>query len=118
MRSAISKGGGNASPAGESGRYGDAYPGTKAKAGYGQGGPGATVRSGGQGVHRKVESEGLEEQYRAVIDGGDPDDEPVGQRWGQVESALSRRRRTHSPHRTKVCAGGTVRKNSGRPQEG
>ena len=74
--------------------------------------------SGGQGVHRKVESEGLEEKYRAVIDGGDPDDEPVGQRWGQVESALSRRRRTHSPHRTKVCAGGTVRKNSGRPQEG
>jgi|SRR6516165_4830017 len=95
-----------------------AHTGTKAKAGYGQGGPGATVRSGGQGVHRKVESEGLEEQYRAVIDGGDPDDEPVGQRWGQVESALSRRRRTHSPHRTKVCAGGTVRKNSVRPQEG
>ena len=80
--------------------------------------PPARGISGGQGVHRKVESEGLEEQYRAVIDGGDPDDEPVGQRWGQVESALSRRRRTHSPHRTKVCAGGTVRKNSVRPQEG
>ena len=76
------------------------------------------VFSGEQGVHRKVESEGLEEQYRAVIDGGHPNDEPVGQRWGQVESALWRRRRTHSPHRTKVCADGTVRKNSVRPQEG
>ena len=55
------------------------------------------VFSGGQGVHRKVESEGLEEKHRAVIDGGHPNDEPVGQRWGKVESALSRRRRTHSP---------------------
>jgi hypothetical protein len=27
-----------------------------------------------------VESEGHEEKYRAVIDGGHPDDEPVGQR--------------------------------------
>jgi hypothetical protein len=34
---------------------------------------------GGQGVHRKVESEGHEEKYRAVID-GDTQDEPVGQR--------------------------------------
>jgi len=37
--------------------------------------------SGGQGVHREVESEGHEEKYRAVIDGGHPNDEPVGQRW-------------------------------------
>jgi hypothetical protein len=76
-----------------------AHTGTKAKAGHSQGGPGATARkySGGQGVHREVESEGLEEKYRAVIDGGDPNDEPVGQRWGKVESALWRRRRTHSP---------------------
>src|SRR5215469_9285307 len=29
--------------------------------------------SGGQGVHREVESEGHEENYRAVIDGGCPD---------------------------------------------
>jgi hypothetical protein len=36
--------------------------------------------SGGQGVHREVESEGHEEKYRAVINGGDPDDEPVGQK--------------------------------------
>lgn len=44
-----------------------------------------------------MESEGHEEKYRAVIDGGDPEDEPVGQRWGKVEPALWRRRRTHSP---------------------
>ena len=43
---------------------------------------------GGQGVHREVGSEGHEEKYRAVIDGGYPDDEPVGQRWGKVEPAL------------------------------
>src|SRR5437588_13095025 len=52
---------------------------------------------GGQGVHREVESEGHEEKYRAVIDGGHPEDEPVGQRWGKVEPALGRRRRSHSP---------------------
>ena len=55
------------------------------------------VDSGGQGVHREVESEGHAEKYRAVIDGGHPEDEPVGQRWGKVEPALWRRRRTHSP---------------------
>jgi hypothetical protein len=38
---------------------------------------------GGQGVHREVESEGHEEKYRAVIDGGCPADEPVGQRWAR-----------------------------------
>ena len=43
---------------------------------------------GGQGVHREVESEGHEEKYRAVINGGYLDDEPVGQRWGKVEPAL------------------------------
>jgi hypothetical protein len=52
---------------------------------------------GGQGVHRKVESEGHEEKYRAVID-GETRDEPVGQRWGSVEPASLRRRRSHSPH--------------------
>src|SRR6202165_5929338 len=52
---------------------------------------------GGQGVHREVESEGHEEKYRAVIDGGYPEDELVGQRWGKVEPALWRRRRSHSP---------------------
>ena len=53
--------------------------------------------SGGQGVHREVESEGHEEKYRAVID-GETRDEPVGQRWGSVEPASLRRRRSHSPH--------------------
>ena len=64
-----------------------------------QGGPEAIHLqvSGGQGVHREVESEGHEEKYRAVIDGGHPEDEPVGQRWGKVEPALRRRRRSHSP---------------------
>ena len=64
-----------------------------------QGGPEAIPLqvSGGQGVHREVESEGHEEKYRAVIDGGYLDDEPVGQRWGKVEPALWRRRRSHSP---------------------
>jgi len=43
-----------------------------------------------------MESEGPAEKYRAVID-GETQDEPVGQRWGKVESALPRRRRSHSP---------------------
>src|SRR5215472_5372221 len=47
--------------------------GTQAKAGYRQGGPEATFPlTGGQGVHREVESEGHEEKYRAVVDGGHP----------------------------------------------
>jgi hypothetical protein len=47
--------------------------GTQAKAGYRQGGPEATSPlTGGQGVHREVESEGHEEKYRAVVDGGHP----------------------------------------------
>ena len=55
-----------------------------------QGGPEATnLRfSGGQGVHREVESEGHEEQCQAVINGGNPEDEPVSQRWGKVEPVL------------------------------
>ena len=52
---------------------------------------------GGQGVHREVESEGHEEKYRAVIEGDNPPDEPVGPRWGKVESAFPRRRHSHSP---------------------
>ncbi len=34
--------------------------------------------SGGQGVHREVESEGFAENHRVVIDGSHPEDEPVG----------------------------------------
>src|SRR5579864_911985 len=44
-----------------------------------------------------MESEGHAEKYRAVIDGGHPEDEPVGQRWDKVEPALRGRRRSHSP---------------------
>jgi 2-keto-4-pentenoate hydratase len=61
--------------------------------------------------YRKMESEGHEEKYRAVID-GETQDEPVGHKVGQVEPALLRRRRSHSPTYTKVFAVGTVRKNS------
>jgi hypothetical protein len=42
-------------------------------------------------------SEGYAEKYRAVVEGGYPKDEPVGQRWGKVEPALWRRRRSHPP---------------------
>ena len=70
-----------------------------------------STRFGGQGVRSDPESEGFEEKYRAVINGGDPDDEQVGQRWGKVEPALWGRRRYSFTHRTKVFAGGTIRKN-------
>ena len=66
---------------------------------------------GGQSVHREVGFEGHVEKYRAVINGGYPEDEPVGQRWGKVEPALWGRRRYSFAHRTKVFADGTVRKN-------
>ncbi len=49
MRGAVSEGGGNASLAGESGRYGEAYTGTKAKAGHSQGRPAAATRSTPEG---------------------------------------------------------------------
>jgi hypothetical protein len=79
-----------------------------------QGGPKAILSqySGGQGVHREVESEGHEEKSRAVINGGYPEDEPVSQRWRQVEPVLRRRRRSHSLHRYKVIAGSTGWKSS------
>jgi hypothetical protein len=63
MRGAISEGGGNASLAREQW----ALEGS---------------------VHREVGSEGHEEKYRAVVDGGNSDDEPVGLRWDKVEPAL------------------------------
>src|ERR1019366_2335898 len=80
MRGAISESGGNSSLAGE--RKEGGVP---------------RQYSGGQGVQCEVESEGHEEKYRAVINGGYPEDEPVGQRWGKVEPAVWRRRRSHSP---------------------
>src|SRR5215831_16482877 len=69
MRGAISKSGGNSSLAGE--RKEGGIP---------------RQFSGGQGVHREVESEGPEEKSRAVINGCHPNDEPVGPRW--VRSSL------------------------------
>src|SRR6266404_5614625 len=47
--------------------------------------------------YRKMESEGPAEKYRAVNRWGNSQDEPVGPRWDKVESALLRRRRSHSP---------------------
>jgi len=70
MRGVISKSGGNASLAG------------------------GECSTGGQGARCEVGSEGFEEKYRAVVDSKD---EPVGQRWGKVEPALWRRRRSHPP---------------------
>ena len=49
--------------------------------------PKAEVVFGGQGVHREVESEGHEEKYRAVIDGGCPEDKPVGLCQEALQSA-------------------------------
>jgi hypothetical protein len=49
-----------------------------------------------------VESEGLEEKYRAVADGGDPEGEPVGQRWDLVEPALWGRRHSHTVRAVKA----------------
>jgi hypothetical protein len=66
---------------------------------------------GGQGVHREVESEGHEEKYRAVIDGGYPEDEPVGQKVGQGRACSMEAKAFSFTHRTKVFADGTVRKN-------
>ena len=79
--------------------------GHKGKAGYRQGRPEAAPWSfGGQGVYREVESEGLGENYRVVIEGSYPDDEPVGQRWGMVEPALlGRRRKGSTPSYQGVC---------------
>jgi hypothetical protein len=66
--------------------------------------------AGGQGVRSDPESEGFEEKYRAVIE---------WQRSLMNRSAKDGARSsphyggegvTHSPHRTKVFAGGTIRK--------
>ena len=70
----------------------------------------STGQPGGQGVHREVESEGHEEKYRAVVDGGDPDDEPVGQRWDQGRARTMGAKAFSFTQRTKVFADGTVRK--------
>jgi hypothetical protein len=99
MRGAVSKSGGNASLAEESGEVwrrplgheGESWK--HARRTWSRHSP----SFGGQGVRREVESEGYAEKYRAVVEGGYPKDEPVGQRWGEVEPALWRRRRSHPP---------------------
>ena len=75
MRSAISERGGNASRAGKGKQVWRSLNGHK---GESRTQPRRTwsrssQHSGGQGVHREVESEGHEEKYRAVIDGGHPE---------------------------------------------
>jgi hypothetical protein len=88
MRGAVSKGGSNASLAGEGKGMEKPKRARKRKPDTAKVNLEPSLRhSGGQGVHREVESEGYEEKYRAVIKGL-PRDEPVGQRWGKVESAL------------------------------
>src|SRR5215469_14991942 len=112
MRSAVSKSGGNSSLAGreegmEKPKRARRRKSDTAKADLK---PPLAV-PGGQGVRREAESEGHAEKYRAVIEGRHPEDELVGRGWGKVEPAIWRRRRSHSPTRNMVIAGGTVRKN-------
>ena len=78
-----------------------------------QGGPEATnLRfSGGQGVHREMESEGHEEKYRAVIDGGYPRRGTGRPKVGQGRACTMEAKAFSFTHRTKVFADGTVRKN-------
>ena len=76
MRIAISKSGGNSSLADTIVSEGP-YTGTKLETAETAKGMCLSSRSvhwttGGQGVHREVESEGSEEKYRAVIEGATP----------------------------------------------
>ncbi len=112
----ISKGGGNASPARERGRYGEPYTGTKAKAGHRQGGPEATscrtpegraptARWGLKGLRRTtgsyIEGSASRRMNRSAKDG----------EWSSLhyggEGAMV------PPHRTTVCADDTVGKRRG-----
>jgi hypothetical protein len=79
-----------------------------------QGGPEATSLrfSGGQGVHREVESEGHEEKYRAVIDGGYPKMNWSAKKGGQGRACSMEAKAFSFTHHTKVFADCTVRKNS------
>src|SRR5262249_49570608 len=73
MRGAVSESGGNSSLAGERKVWRSLCGAQRRKPEYRQGRPEATSPlTGRQGVHREVESEGHEEKYRAVVDGGHP----------------------------------------------
>jgi hypothetical protein len=78
-----------------------------------QGRPEAAIQqySGGQGVHREVESEGLAEKYRAVIKGATPMMNRSA-KGGQGRACIMEAKAFSFTHRTKVFAGGTIRKNS------
>ena len=71
MRSVISEGGGSASPAEQNGGMERPMRARRRKLDTDKVDLEPLFReSGGQGVHREVGSEGHEEKYRAVIDGG------------------------------------------------
>ena len=79
-----------------------------------QGGPEA-IRlqcSGGQGVCRETESEGHAENYRAVVDGGDPETNRSAEGGARSSSLYGGEGVTHPPTRFKVIADGTVGKNN------
>ena len=64
-----------------------------------------------------MESEEHGEKCRAVIEGGYPGDELVGQRWGKPRARTMGAQAFSFTHRTKVYADGTVGKSDARPQE-
>src|SRR4051794_10101681 len=101
MRGGLSKDGGNASSAGEH-DHGEPYTGTKSETtdtAKGRYLPPCSVRKDNRragcpprGGIRKACGE-----VPGRIEGSHPHDEPVGQRWGEVEPALWGRRRSHPP---------------------
>src|SRR5450759_1441753 len=104
MRSAISKRGGNAWRAGKRKQV---WRSLNGHAGESRTQPRWTrsrssQSSGGRGVHREVESERHGEKYRAVIEGGYPGDELVGQRWGKPRARTMGAQAFSFTHRTKV----------------
>ena len=65
--------------------------------------------TGGQGVHREMESEGFAEKYRAVVEGAIPG--RTGRpKVGQGRACTMEAKAFSSTHRIKVFADGTVRK--------
>ena len=86
----------------------------KRKLDTGQGEPGA-IRlwcSGGQGVCREAESEGHAENYRAVVDGGDPETNRSAEGGARSSLLYGGEGVTHPPTRFKVIAGGTAGKSN------
>jgi hypothetical protein len=115
MRSTISKSGGNASLARAVGKVWRSLNGhegesrTQAKVDLK---PFESLCSGGQGVCREAESEGHAENYRAVVDGGDPETNRSAEGGARSSLLYGGEGVTHPPTRFKVIAGGTVGKNN------